>query len=149
MEGLYKLLPAKPAKLPNRACLAGRSLYGPSMSDFLGFQTKYLQSLRHTCSSCAVSFAVPFNFIRFLISALWIKSTKNVHFLQAASALNHYESAGPIGGIPGGRPSLSGGQPGGPPGGNGSAAYHLSTLGRSSSVRGRDPLLPTSSGKST
>jgi len=66
----------------------------------------------------------------------------------AASALNHYESAGPIGGIPGGRPSLSGGQPGGPPGGNGSAAYHLSTLGRSSSVRGRDPLLPTSSGSS-
>ena len=26
-----------------------------------------------TCSSYPVSFAVPFNFIRFLISALWIK----------------------------------------------------------------------------
>ena len=30
----------------------------------------YLESLRHTCSSCAVSFAVPFDFIRFMISAL-------------------------------------------------------------------------------
>merc|ERR1719266_1193974 len=67
-----------------------------------------------------------------------------------ASALNHYESAGPMGGMPGGRPSLGGGQSGGPnsSGGNGSAAYHMSTLGRSSSVRGRDPLLPTSSGSS-
>lgn len=68
-----------------------------------------------------------------------------------ASALNHYESAGPMGGMPGGRPSLGGGISGGPPnssGGNGSAAYHMSTLGRSSSVRGRDPLLPTSSGSS-
>ena len=31
----------------------------------------YLESLRHTRSPCSVSFAVPFNFIRFLISALW------------------------------------------------------------------------------
>ena len=31
----------------------------------------YLESLRHTRSSCAVSFAVPFNFTRFLISTLW------------------------------------------------------------------------------
>ena len=30
----------------------------------------YLESLRHTCSPCTVSFTVPFNFIRFLISAL-------------------------------------------------------------------------------
>ena len=42
MEGLYKLLPAKPAKLPDQACLALRSLYGPSMSYVLGFQTKYI-----------------------------------------------------------------------------------------------------------
>ena len=65
-------------------------------------------------------------------------------------ALNHYESAGPMGGLSGGRPSLGGvdRSGGGPNGGNGSAAYHLSTLGRSSSVRGRDPLLPTSSGSS-
>ena len=40
MEGPYKPLPAKPAKLPNRACSAGRSLYDPSMPYFLGFQTK-------------------------------------------------------------------------------------------------------------
>merc|ERR1719510_802409 len=58
----------------------------------------------------------------------------------AMAALNDYESAG----LPGGRPVGVG-----PLGGNG-AAYHLSTLGRSSSVRGpRDPLLPTSSGSST
>ena len=38
----YKLLPAKPAKLPNRACSAGRSLYGPSIGYVLGFQTKYI-----------------------------------------------------------------------------------------------------------
>ena len=31
----------------------------------------YLESLRHTCSPCAFSFIVPFNFTRFLISALW------------------------------------------------------------------------------
>ena len=31
----------------------------------------YLETLRHTRSPCAVSFAVPFNFIRVLISALW------------------------------------------------------------------------------
>ena len=31
MEGPYKILPAEPVKLPNRACLAGRSLYSPSM----------------------------------------------------------------------------------------------------------------------
>ena len=37
MEGPYK-----PAKLPNWACSAGRSLYGPSMSYVLGFQTKYI-----------------------------------------------------------------------------------------------------------
>ena len=42
MEGPYKLLPAEPAKSPNRACLAGRSLYCPSMSYVLGFQTKYI-----------------------------------------------------------------------------------------------------------
>ena len=30
----------------------------------------YLECQRHTLSPCAVSFAVPFNFIRFLISAL-------------------------------------------------------------------------------
>ena len=42
MEGPYKLLQAQQAKWMNRACLAGRSLYGPSMSDFLGFQTKYI-----------------------------------------------------------------------------------------------------------
>ena len=40
MEGPYKLLPAEPAKSPNRACLASRSFYGPSMFDFLGIQTK-------------------------------------------------------------------------------------------------------------
>lgn len=59
----------------------------------------------------------------------------------AAMALNHYESAGPIGVRPQGNVMV---------GGNGNAAYHLSTLGRSSSVRGaRDPLLPTSSGSSS
>ena len=42
MEGPYKLLPAEPAKPPNLACWAGRSLYGPSMSYLLGFQTKYI-----------------------------------------------------------------------------------------------------------
>ena len=35
----------------------------------------YLESLRHTCSPCTVSFAVPFNFIRFLSSALWVLSS--------------------------------------------------------------------------
>ena len=42
MEEPHKLLLAKPAKLPNRACSAGRSLYSPSMSYVLGFQTKYI-----------------------------------------------------------------------------------------------------------
>ena len=75
MDGLYKRLPAESAKLPNRACSAGRSLYGPSMSYVLGFQTKiYLESLRNIRLSWAVNFAVPFNFIRFLISALCLHS---------------------------------------------------------------------------
>ena len=53
--------------------------------------------------------------------------------------LNHYESAGP--------PTK--GPLGGSAGGNG-AAYHLSTLGRSSSVRGpRDPLIPSSASSSS
>ena len=85
-----------------------------------------------------------------LMLSLLIVNDISLIFFQA-SALNHYESAGPMGGMPGGRPSLGGGISGGPPnssGGNGSAAYHMSTLGRSSSVRGRDPLLPTSSGSS-
>jgi len=42
MEGQYKLLPAEPAKLSNQAWSVGRSLYGPFMSYFLGFQTKYI-----------------------------------------------------------------------------------------------------------
>ena len=42
MEGPYKLLPAEQAKLPNWAYSASRSLYGPSMSYLLGFQTKYI-----------------------------------------------------------------------------------------------------------
>ena len=45
MEVPYKLLQSESAKLPNWACSAGRSLYGPSMSDFLGFQTKYTWNL--------------------------------------------------------------------------------------------------------
>ncbi len=57
-------------------------------------------------------------------------------------ALNHYERAGPPGGP--GSGALMGGV------GNNGQAYHLSTLGRSSSVRGaRDPLLPNSSGSSS
>ena len=40
MEGLYKLLPAEQAHFGNLACLAGRRLYGPSLSYLLGFQTK-------------------------------------------------------------------------------------------------------------
>ena len=39
---LHKLLPAEQAQFGNLAGLAGRSLYSPSMSDFLGFQTKYI-----------------------------------------------------------------------------------------------------------
>ena len=42
MEGLYKLLPAEQARFGYLSGSAGRSLYGPSMSDFLGFQTKYI-----------------------------------------------------------------------------------------------------------
>lgn len=58
----------------------------------------------------------------------------------AFMALNHYESAGPPG-LGGSRLTDSGG--------NGSASYHLSTLGRSSSVRGaRDPLMPSSGSSS-
>ena len=72
-------------------------------------------------------------------------------------ALNHYESAGPPtsgrGAIPvgGGLPLNLGGGPG-PPSGNGGngTAYHMSTLGRSSSVRGpRDPLIPCSGSSSS
>ena len=66
-------------------------------------------------------------------------------------ALNHYESAGPPSGrAPGGVPLLGG--PGLPPPGNGGngTAYHMSTLGRSSSVRGpRDPLIPSSGSSSS
>lgn len=64
-----------------------------------------------------------------------IHSSVNKRNNQAALALNHYESA-----RFGAQPEM---------GNNG--AYHLSTLGRSSSVRtaGRDPLLPTSSQSST
>ena len=42
MEGPYKLLPAKQTRFGNLAGSAGKSLYGPSMSDFLGFQIKYI-----------------------------------------------------------------------------------------------------------
>ena len=70
-------------------------------------------------------------------------------------ALNHYESAGPPSGrvAPGGGIPLLGGGPGLPPSGNGGngTAYHMSTLGRSSSVRGpnRDPLIPSSGSSSS
>jgi hypothetical protein len=64
---------------------------------------------------------------------------KRNNHTSGANLLNHYESAGPPRGLPGGHPV----------GGNGNA-YHLSTLGRSSSVRGaRDPLLMPSSGSSS
>ena len=42
MEGKDNLLLAEQAKSPNQACSASRSLYGPSMSYLLGFQTKYI-----------------------------------------------------------------------------------------------------------
>ena len=42
MEGPYKLLPAEQARFGNLAGLASMRLYGPSMSYFLGFQTKYI-----------------------------------------------------------------------------------------------------------
>ena len=79
-----------------------------------------------------------------------VNKRNNASAGHAAMALNHYESAGPMGGL-GGGPRGGPLDPGGPSGGNGNvAAYHLSTLGRSSSVRGaRDPLLPTSSGSSS
>ena len=66
-------------------------------------------------------------------------------------ALNHYESAGPPSGrpLPGGPLGLGGPGPPSGSGGNGTA-YHMSTLGRSSSVRGpRDPLIPSSGSSSS
>ena len=42
MEGPYKLLLAEQVCFGNLAGSAGKSLYGPAMSDFLGFQTKYI-----------------------------------------------------------------------------------------------------------
>ena len=42
MKGPYKLLPAEQAWFGNLASSASRSLYGPSMSYLLGFQTKYI-----------------------------------------------------------------------------------------------------------
>ena len=67
-------------------------------------------------------------------------------------ALNHYESAGPPSSgrpLPGGPLGLGGPGPPSGSGGNGTA-YHMSTLGRSSSVRGpRDPLIPSSGSSSS
>ena len=66
-------------------------------------------------------------------------------------ALNHYERAGPPSGrpLPGGPLGLGGPGPPSGSGGNGTA-YHMSTLGRSSSVRGpRDPLIPSSGSSSS
>ena len=42
MGGQYKLQPAEQVRFGNLAGSAGRSLYGPSMSYLLGFQTKYV-----------------------------------------------------------------------------------------------------------
>ena len=50
--------------------------------------------------------------------SLLIVNDISLIFFQA-SALNHYESAGPMGGMPGGRPSLGGGISGGPPNSSG------------------------------
>ena len=71
-----------------------------------------------------------------------IHSSVNKRNNSAGMALNHYERDGP--------PLGSGIGPSGLVGGNNGQAYHMSTLGRSSSVKGpRDPLLPNSSGSSS
>ena len=56
---------------PNRQLLFWQELVRPFHVLFARISNKiYLESLRHTRSPCTVSFAVPFNFIRFLIRAL-------------------------------------------------------------------------------
>ena len=61
----------------------------------------YLESLRHTRSPCAVSFTVPFNFIRFLISAL-CRIVKNIF----ASNRDGYTGSPPLVRILGQRPTV-------------------------------------------
>ena len=61
------------SQIAKSGLLGWQELVGPSHVLFARNLNKiYLESLRHTCSSCSVSFAVPFNFIRFLISALCV-----------------------------------------------------------------------------
>ena len=61
----------RPSKHNSVIWLARPALVWPFHVQFARISNKiYLESMRHIRSSCAVSFAVPFNYIRFLISAL-------------------------------------------------------------------------------
>ena len=99
------VLPAKPAKLPNQACLASRSLYSPPMSFFLGFQTKYiwnswgilvcpvqlvllylstfLDSWLAHCVSCSKKYALPISFLNNLKRGLIKQSLQTQLFGKA------------------------------------------------------------------
>ena len=59
------------SQIAESGLLGWQELVRPFHNLFARISNKiYFESLRHTSSSCAVSFAVPFNFNRFLISTL-------------------------------------------------------------------------------
>ena len=65
-----KISKSKPCSLWLKKCsFKSNTLYHVLFSRILN--KIFLESLRYTRLPCTVSFAVPFNFIRFLISALW------------------------------------------------------------------------------
>ena len=97
MEGPYKLVPAKQAGFGTLAGSAGRSLYSPFHVLFSRISNKmYLESLRYILSHCPVSFAVPFNFIRFQISALCLNNIILLGEMKGAGGAGGGERFGPI-----------------------------------------------------